>query len=138
MKSTQGGFTLIELMIVVAIVGILAAIAIPNYTEYVRKSRRSDAKSSILEVTQRLERYYTEHARYTTSFIDIGYPAAVLDSSQGYYRLTIVAGATGIASSYTVTATAQGSQVSDTGCGNFSYGSNNAKSATGTLGAACW
>lgn len=138
MKSTQSGFTLIELMIVIAIVGILAAIAIPNYTEYVRKSRRSDAKSSILEVTQRLERFYTEKARYTTSFTDIGYPAAVLDSSQGYYRLSISAGASGIASSYTVTATAQGAQLADTACGNFSYGSDNTKSATGTLGAACW
>lgn len=138
MKSTQAGFTLIELMIVVAIVGILAAIAIPNYTDYVRKSRRSDAKSSILEVTQRLERFYTEKARYTASFTDIGYPSAVLDSSQGYYRLSITAGATGIASSYTVTATAQGAQASDAGCGNFTYSSNNTKSATGTLGAACW
>lgn len=138
MKSTQAGFTLIELMIVVAIVGILAAIAIPNYTEYVRKSRRSDAKSSILEVTQRLERFYTEKARYTESFIDIGYPAATLDSSQGYYSLSIAAGATGITSSYIVTATAQGAQASDAGCGNFTYSSNNAKSATGTLGAACW
>lgn len=60
-----GGFTLIELMIVVAIIAILAAIAYPSYTEYVRKSRRAQAKADLMELTQQAERYRTTENHYT-------------------------------------------------------------------------
>jgi type IV pilus assembly protein PilE len=58
------GFTLIEVMIVVAIVGILAAIAYPSYTEYVERGRRNDAKAVLLEVAQYMERRFTEQRDY--------------------------------------------------------------------------
>jgi type IV pilus assembly protein PilE len=61
----MGGFTLIELMIVVAIIAILAAIAYPSYTEYVRKSRRAQAKADLMELTQQAERYRTTENHYT-------------------------------------------------------------------------
>lgn len=63
-QRVQPGFTLIELMIVVAIVAILAAIAYPSYQDSVRKSRRADAKAVLLEAAQWMERFYTENNRY--------------------------------------------------------------------------
>ncbi len=63
MKKNRG-FTLIELIITVAIVAILAAIAYPSYQEYIRKARRADAKSVLLQAAQWMERYYTENNRY--------------------------------------------------------------------------
>lgn len=66
-SHSQQGFTLIELMIVMAIVGILAAIAYPAYTDSVRKSRRADAKAALLEDAGFLERYYSTNFRYTAA-----------------------------------------------------------------------
>ena len=63
-KDAQGGFTLIELMIVVVVIAILAAIAIPNYTNYVRQSHRADAQSEMLRLAQALERCFTRHRSY--------------------------------------------------------------------------
>ena len=63
----QRGFTLIEIMIVVAIVGVLAAIAIPSYQESVRKSRRAEARGQLLEVAQYLQRFYSQNDSFATS-----------------------------------------------------------------------
>jgi type IV pilus assembly protein PilE len=68
MKQNQIGFTLIELMIAVAIIGILASIAIPSYQDSVKKSRRADAKSALLSLANAMERHFTE----TSSYCDVG------------------------------------------------------------------
>ncbi|WP_456375518.1 type IV pilin protein [Thiolapillus sp.] len=75
MKKTPG-FTLVELMIVVAVVGVLAAIAYPGYIDHVRKARRADAKAALTEVAQKLEALYARNASYSADLTDIGYPAA--------------------------------------------------------------
>jgi len=67
MNQRQGGFTLIELMIAVAIVGILAAIAIPNYQQYVERSRRSDGQAALQSAMARQESYYSQYLAYAKS-----------------------------------------------------------------------
>jgi len=66
-KRSNRGFTLIEVMIVVAIIGILAAIAYPSYQEYVRRAARADAQSDMLEIAQIAERFFTTNNQYAAS-----------------------------------------------------------------------
>jgi len=140
MKQTQSGFTLIELMITVAIVGILAAIALPSYQESVRKSRRADAKAALLGLANAMERQFTVSNSYCdaaavgqtvvagcgTGTEDSGTPLASVYSATSpvgavgagiFYNLTITAvPATG--NSYTLLATVANAQATDK-CGNL-------------------
>lgn len=91
------GFTLIEILIVVAIVAILAAIAYPSYQDSVRKSRRADARAVLLEAAQFMERFYTENFRYDQdrNGVAVALPAGLAQSPKeggppgGYYAITL-------------------------------------------------
>ncbi|MBM5570296.1 MULTISPECIES: type IV pilin protein [Deefgea] len=95
MNRTHNGFTLIEMMIVVAIIGILAAIAIPNYQDYVRKSRRTDATIAISKVQQAQEKWRANNTSYSkilgTDELNLtsGATTASMSSENGYYTLSI-------------------------------------------------
>ena len=92
-RARQYGMTLIELMIAVAIVAILAAVALPSYDNYVKKSRRSDAASQLLQIMQQQERFFLNNMTYTTDLSDLGYTLSSggVESDNGFYR---VAGST--------------------------------------------
>lgn len=86
--SRKSGFTLIELMIVVAIIGMLSAIALPSYLDSMQKSRRSDAQDALLEASQRMEVFYAKGASYTINLADINVSSS---SDEGYYTIAISA-----------------------------------------------
>ena len=139
-RRANTGFTLIELMIVVAVVAILAAIAFPSYTDYVQKSRRTDAKTALLDLAAREERFFSTNNTYTNTPANLGYggtfPADVLTGSTAYYQINVTAAS---ATAFTATATPVGAQTADTKCGTYTVDQLGTQSASGTLGAAaCW
>lgn len=133
------GFTLIELMIVVAIIGILAAIAYPSYTSYVARGHRAEAKQGLLELAQFMERVYTENNTYQPGGASPALPFTTMPKSgTTVYNMALDAGATS-ATNYKLTATATGSMAGDE-CGDFSIDNTGAQTvANATASAAdCW
>ncbi len=140
MKQLQSGFSLIELMIAVAVVGILASIAYPSYQGHVAKSNRTESMQKIMELAQFEERFFTETGRYTSTI--------PFDGSGTHYGYVSSISAT----AFTITATPGGSQaIHDSDCGVLSYNSTGVKciangtkcsdSATASVRAdveACW
>ena len=89
------GFTLIELMITVAIVAILAAVAYPSYTEYVRKARRADARAALLATAQAMERFYTENMTYKGPTLSATSTIGKGTSPDGFYTIAFDSAPTG-------------------------------------------
>lgn len=135
MKRDTQGFSLMELMIALAIVSILAAIAIPAYTEHMNKTRRTDGKAALLEWSQKLERCYSMYNSFNHADCSVAGSLPV-NSAEGYYQIT---GA--IASNtYTLTATpvSGGPQEGDADCTTLTINHLNQKGATGADTSRCW
>jgi type IV pilus assembly protein PilE len=125
-QGRQSGFTLIELMITVAIVGILAAIAYPSYQQYVLSSRRAEAQSEMLKIRLGLEKWRANNNAYSS---DLSVNTSFTGNT-AYYTYSI---ADASASAYTIKADAQGSQTRDAGCTSLSLDQGGVKGP-----AACW
>ena len=108
------GVTLIELMVVVAIVAILSSLAVGSYRRYVLRANRTDATSALLRIQVAEEKFFLQNNAYTTDVsatgLNVGSP-----TPNGFYNLA-VAGAPAIATSFKATATATGTQTQDTSC----------------------
>jgi type IV pilus assembly protein PilE len=90
-KNKAAGFTLIELMIVVAVIGILAAIAYPSYTEYVLRGRRAEARTALIELMQQQERFYTQNGTYALVPTNTAFKTFSGDNAaNSYYTLSSV------------------------------------------------
>ncbi|HEY3487737.1 MAG TPA: type IV pilin protein [Gammaproteobacteria bacterium] len=130
----ERGFTLIELMITVAIVGILAAIAYPSYQRQMLRTNRSEGLSALQDAAARQERYFSNNSEYT---VDLGAANIAGTTVNGHYAISVAAGNCGdIENCYTVTADAQGGQVNDnfgTDCTTLTLDSTGARTP-----ADCW
>ena len=125
-KVNQKGFTLTELMIVVAIIGILASIALPNYTQYIIRANRAAAQSEMLAIANRQEQYLLANRDYADKSIieSSGYSLPLEVGDKYSYAIAIGAG---VAPSYTITFTPSGSQSVD---GNLTLNNAGAKTPT--------
>jgi type IV pilus assembly protein PilE len=154
MSFRRRGFSLIELAVVLAIMGILAAIGIPSYQDYVMRANRTIAKTVLAEIAVNQESWRTDRKQYATNLQSLGYPGvagaavwllrdrntvASTDTSHAgdaVYSLSLT-GAT--ATAFTVQAVPLNRQATkDTQCGTFRYDNLGTRTATGTQGNACW
>lgn len=123
--KNKTGFTLIEVMITVIIIGILASIAYPSYVDYVAKGARADGLAGLLAVANRQEQYYLDNRAYATDMTKLGLNADpwVVDNTFYAIDATITAGV------LTITATAKGAQATrDSGCASITLTDSGVKS----------
>ena len=144
-----GGFTLIELMVTIVVASILVAIAVPAYTSQIRKSRRTEARTALLDLASREERFNSTNSAYTSSLGNLGYSGAnwPVTVGSGYYQITAVvcaavtcAADTGTGAAFLLTAQPVAPQDKDTVCGSFTLDNMGIQQVTGTAATAatCW
>lgn len=136
MKTRNRGITLIELVIVMTIVGLLAAVAVPSYRQYLLRTHRSEAMSALLQLAAAQEKFYLQNNTYAgNALLDDAPPAGLglpATSENGYYTVAITAANV---DGFSATATATGGQARDTSCATFTLNQAGVKTATS---ANCW
>ncbi|XQW86009.1 type IV pilin protein [Thalassotalea piscium] len=129
-RNIDQGFTLIELMITVAIVGILAAITYPSYTSFVMRSDRAEAQRELVRLANLQEQLYTDSRVYTQNMKELGMPEDPYTTESKNYQIDAkINGAT-----FILTAKAQGSQAKDTACKELTINEAGLKTPAGS----CW
>ncbi len=147
-RRTSGapdGFTLVELIVTMLVASILLAVAVPTYTSQIRSSRRTDARSAVLDLAGREERYLSVNTAYSTTPSDLGYTGSFPQSiGSGYYQVSVTATAATATTppAFTAPATAGGKQTADTSCASFTVnhlGQHTAQDSGGSDSTAtCW
>ena len=135
MSLKLSGFTLIELMITVAILAIIAAVAIPSYTSYVDRGKRAEARTALLDIAARQERYYSNNRQYADQLSKLNLSGT--KSENGYYTLSVTLPSGSNNQDFDATATPSG--WTDDKCSNLGIDETGAKTHSG-LGdrALCW
>lgn len=140
MKNQQRGFTLIEVMIVVAIIAIITAVALPSYQEYIRRGHRAEARAALLQAAQWMERAATATGTYP---LTASFPTTLTTIQSGRYTVAIASPPASAASgaAFTLTATPTGAQLKDK-CGSLTLAHTGARgaasAASGALVTECW
>jgi type IV pilus assembly protein PilE len=147
----QRGFSLIELVVAMLIIAILASIAIPAYSNYVRKAHRTEAKSALLDIASLEERFFSTNNAYSALPSDMGFPVGTtipFPVGNSYYQITALGATTatapansasaGTPATFTITATAVNDQAKDLGCQTYTLTSTGLQTATGSDSANCW
>ncbi len=131
LNHCRKGFTLIELMIVIAIVGILTVIAVGSYAEHVKKAKRTDGQVGLLNLAADMERYYTQNNSYLNATLtDVGSNPT---TPEGYYNLSIVSAT---ATTFDIQAAPT---FADSGCNVLTYNQLGQKGVSGPDGVSeCW
>lgn len=140
------GFTLLEVMIALVIVAILAAIAYPSYRDSVTRTRRAEGKAALMDLANRMERFFIDRNSYATATIAAGANTDVLGAAlteNGYYSLAIDGGGATTATTYRIRAVPQGTQATnDATCGSLILDNAGVKTVSATTDAGiardCW
>lgn len=145
-KNRQFGFTLIEMMVTVAIIAILAAIVYPNYESYIVRTNRAVGEGALLEIASRQEQYFATNATYANALGLLGYTdvyyvdreGASAIAAEAIYQLSVAnAGVAVPYTTYTLTATRRNYQTRDAECGNLTLTHRGVK-GTSIAGDRCW
>jgi type IV pilus assembly protein PilE len=124
MRKHMRGLTLIELMIVVVIVSILAAVAYPNYQEFTARAKRNEARAALLRLATNQERFYLNNNTFTGTLSDVGFASNITET--GYYQLAITSAN---ASNFTATATYRHGGKEATKCLTFTIDGRGSKTS---------
>lgn len=133
MKSGQTAYSLIELLLALAILGILLAVSYPSYQRHVLRSYRAEAMADLLLLANSLEQYRADNGSYSDNFTELG---CLTLSESGRYEFTISLSEAGQA--FVVTADALGVQRADTECGQFSLNQFGQRNTSGAYPVSCW
>ncbi|HTC28465.1 type IV pilin protein [Dyella sp.] len=143
-NAAPKGFTLIEMLIVVAIIAVLAAIAIPIYQRQIMESRRTTAKTALFDLASREEKYYSTNNAYTANLTTLGYSNATQitvpngNANTDYYQVGVALTTTGTPG-YLATATPINSQATnDTYCVNYTITDLGVQGNSGSQTTGCW
>jgi type IV pilus assembly protein PilE len=147
-RARDNGFTLVELIVTMVIAAMLAAIAIPAYSNYVRKAHRVEAKNAVLNIASLEERWFSTNNSYTDVPSNLGYSGAAgtaFTVGSGYYNVLVAkvdATSSTTLATYTITATAIGDQLKDTPCQTYVVTSQGVQTAADAASAVttntCW
>ena len=140
LRRRSQGVTLLELMIVAAVVGILAIVAVPSYRQYTIRAHRTEAKTALMRLATNQERFYLQNNTYTTDLVALGFVGGVSD--QGVYTLAVPVADTDTFQANAVPTPGGGpngiSQVADVDCASFSITAEGVRAAAPDPNTVCW
>jgi type IV pilus assembly protein PilE len=139
-RRQQAGFTLLELVIAMAVLTLLVTMAYPSYLEHMNKVRRADALGPLMDLVNRQEQFMLDHKQYAGSMTLLGYAANPYITPEGYYSVAVVTAGCGTTPCYRFTATPVSgkAQAKDAKCASLSINSAGSKTATGSASDKCW